>query len=170
MEKSVSNGEFNNKNSAQYFREGIRLAIISWKTKITWSKSHMIFFVDFNQQPPSPLSSSHSLSNGYSNNGIIGIKAPPTWFLLATFTMLSIIPPHQLLFGFKLCLFIKFINDNISCSHKCSCKSLRMTWLISNEKLINLGGLGLLLLPPLPKSLVVATQIVFSHQINQRQH
>ena len=122
------------------------------------------------QQLPSPLSSSHSLLNGYGNNSINGIKALPTWFLLATFTVLSIIPPHQLLFGLNLCIFIKFINDDINCSHKCSCKSLRMTWLISNEKLMNLGGLGLLLLLPSPKLLIVATQIVFFHQIHQRRH
>ena len=108
--------------------------------------------------------------NGYGNNSINGIKALSTWFLLATFTMLSIIPLHQLLFGLKLCLFIKFINDDISYSYECSCKSLRMTWLISNEKLINLGSPGLLLLLLLPKSLIVATQIVFFHQIYQRQY
>ena len=122
------------------------------------------------QQPPSRSSSSYSLLNGYDNNGINGIKVSPTWFLLVTFTMLSIIPPHQLLFGLKLCIFIKFINDNISCSDKYSCKSLRMTWLISNEKLMNFGGLGLLLLSLSPKSLVVATQIVSFHQIYQRQY
>ena len=108
--------------------------------------------------------------NGFGNNGINGIKTPSTWFLLAIFTMLSIIPPHQLVFSLKLYLFIKFINDNISCSHKCSCKSLRMTWPIRNKKLINLGGLGLLLLLPSPKSLVVATQIVSFYQIYQRQY
>ena len=108
--------------------------------------------------------------HGYGNNGINSIKTLPTWFLLAIFTMLSIIPLHQLFFGLKLCLFIKFINDNISCSYKCSCKSLKMTWPISNKKLMNLGGLGLLLLLPSLKSLVVATQIVFFHQIHQQRH
>ena len=108
--------------------------------------------------------------NSYGNNDINGIKASPTWFLLAIFTILSIIPSHQLLFGLKLCLFIKFINDDISCSHKCNCKSLKMTLPINNEKLINLVGLDLLLLLPLPKSLVVAIQIVFFHQIHQWRH
>ena len=88
--------------------------------------------------------------NGYGNNAINGIKVTSTWFMMTTFMMLSIIFLYQL---FKLCIFIFFINndvnfiyDNISCSHKWICKSFKMTWPINNKKLINLGGLSLMLL------------------------
>ena len=70
--------------------------------------------------------------------------------MLAIFMILSIIPSYQL---FKLGFFlffidndVCFINDDICCSHKCICMSLWMTWPINNEKLMNLGNLGLLLL------------------------
>ena len=90
--------------------------------------------------------------NGYINNGINIIKTISTLFLLATFVMISIIPSYQL---FKLYIFIFFIDNNISlikndisCSHKYICKSLGMTWPIGNEKLINSGGMSLILLLP----------------------
>ena len=90
--------------------------------------------------------------NSYGNNSINSIKIPSIWFLLAIFMMLSIIPLYQLL---KLYIFIffinndvSFINDDISCSYKCSYKLLKKTWLISNEKLMNLDVLSLLFLLP----------------------
>lgn len=55
--------------------------------------------------------------------------------------------------------FIFFINDNISCNYKYNCKSLRITWLIDNKKLINLNGLNLLLLLLLLGLLLVNTSI-----------
>ena len=128
-----------------------------------WVRSHYILG---NSNPHLPHHYYIHYHNSYSNNGINGIKAPLTWFLLATFMMLSIIPLHQILFGPKLCLFIKFINDDISYSYKCSCKSLKVTWLISHKELINLNSLSLLLLSPSPKLLVIATQIVFFYQIH----
>ncbi len=66
-----------------------------------------------------------------------------------------------------MCLFIKFINDDINCSHKCSCKSFRMTCLMNNEKLISLGGLSVMLLSRLPRLFVVRTQIHLFYQRRQ---
>lgn len=112
-----------------------------------WVHSHHILG---NSRPHLPYYHHIHCRNGYEINDINNIKAISTWFLLVTFTMLSIIPLHQLLI---LCIFIffinkniSFINNNIGCSHNCSCMSLRITWPISNKKLMHLDDLGLLLL------------------------
>ena len=67
--------------------------------------------------------------------------------------------PKSLVIATQIMSFIKFINDNISCSHKCRYTSFKMTCLINNIKLISLDDLSLLLLLHLLELFVVRTQI-----------
>ena len=66
--------------------------------------------------------------------------------LLSKLLVISLMVHTQIIFS------IFSINDNISFYPNHSCKSHRMTKLNNDEKLMNLGGLGLLLLSLSPES------------------
>lgn len=103
----------------------------------------------------------------YNNNSNNSIQALSTWFLLASFTIFSIISLYLLLFSFS----INFsVNNNILHYFKGSCKLFKMIWVITIKKLINLDGFGLLLLLLLPKLLVVSIKIMFFHLFYQWQY
>ena len=63
-----------------------------------------------------------------------------------------------------MCFFIKFINNNISCSPKYNYKSFKMTCLMNNEKVMSLNSLSLLLLLHSLGLFVVPAQILLFHQ------